>query len=194
MTWMFLKRTGSNGPKALGFDAQEFMQYRQQCESKPWVSVIKEKLLTLVGKNKETKMPSECDAVRACVQVATEALSQRLAVFSERTLLKESMKHSLMVPQAIAKKTLIEAIQHEKRSQTLYEAKCPNTQQTLLTTPWLLTLEAETIARIENNKGAVPALASHARVASFQKERAEFLPYPLTASQSSVHDGVIDKY
>ncbi|MGQ3889953.1 AAA family ATPase [Legionella sp. CNM-1927-20] len=53
----------------------------------------------------------------------------------------------------------------------------------MLTTPWLLTLEAETIARIERNKGAVSTVASLKSVKAFQKERAPLLPQPMTSSQ-----------
>lgn len=170
--------------EVLGFDAKAFMQNRhQQVESQSLFSVIKEKLLVLVSQTKQSKIPSEIDAARACVNVATETLSQRTSVFSERTLLAECMKHSLVYPKAIAQPTLIEAIQQQKEAQALYEAKCPDTGKTLLTTPWLLTVEAETIARIENNKGTVSAIASKERVEAFQKERAQSLPYPMTASQ-----------
>jgi ATP-dependent exoDNAse (exonuclease V) alpha subunit len=93
------------------------------------------------------------------------------------------MKHSLICPEVISQKTIVEAIQQERQNQSLYEARCPETGQWLFTTPWLLTLEAETIARIENNKGAVPAIANKETVNAFQKERSGLLSYPMTNSQ-----------
>ncbi|HAT8643605.1 MobF family relaxase [Legionella pneumophila] len=180
----FLEEDWQQRAKALGFDAHEFIKNRaQQFESNTWLSGIKEKLLSLVRKNTHNKNPTEIDAAHACVQVATETLSQRSSVFSERALLAESMKHSLIYPQSIDKKTIIQAIQHEKRNQTLYESRCPDTQQALLTTPWLLTLEAETIAIIDNNKGVMPAISSKEGVEDFQKQRAKSLSFPMTDSQ-----------
>lgn len=170
--------------KALGFDAHHFINNRHQhIESHNWFSAIKEKLIALVKKNKQLKQPSETGAALACVQVAVETLSQRTAVFSERTLLNEAMKHSLIYPEVITKEALITAIGQEKTNQNLYEAQCPDTRQTMLTTPWLLTVEAESIARIENNKGSVSSIASKERVESFQRERSKILPYPMTDSQ-----------
>ncbi|PWY54109.1 conjugal transfer protein TraI [Legionella qingyii] len=167
--------------KALGFDAHHFIKNRHQhIESQNWFSAIKEKLIALVKKNKQ---PPETGVALACVQVAIETLSQRTAVFSERTLLNEAMKHSLIYPEVITKETLITAIGQEKINQNLYEAQCPETRQTVLTTPWLLTVEAETIARIENNKRALSSIASKERLESFQRERSQILPYPMTDSQ-----------
>lgn len=170
--------------QVLGFDAHEFIRNRnQKDQSTNWFSELKEKLIALVKINRQSKEPAETKAAQACIQVAIETLSQRTAVFSERTLLHEAMKHSLIYPEAITKETLTSAIAQEKTNQKLYEGKCPETQELLLTTPWLLTVEAESLARIELNKGSVKPIAPKERVESFQRERSPMLPYPLTASQ-----------
>lgn len=44
-------------------------------------------------------------------------------------------------------------------------------------------METETIARIDRNKGAVPAIAHLNAVTAFQKMRSSLLPYPMTNSQ-----------
>ncbi|WP_454783998.1 MobF family relaxase [Legionella sp. WA2024007413] len=170
--------------KELNFDAHSFIKNRgQKSKSTSWVSELKEKLISFVTINRHTKEPTELKAAKACVQVAIETLSQRTAVFSERTLLHEAMKHSLIYPEAITKETIIAAIAQEKTKQTLYEGTCPETQKTLLTTPWLLTVESETLARIELNKGSVKPIATKGRVEAFQDERSSMLAHSMTASQ-----------
>lgn len=178
-----LKQEWQERAHTLGFDAHEFLKNRnQQLETNSFFSALKEKVHNLINHFKKQNT-SELDAARACVHVAVERLSQRTAFFSERQLLTESMKHSLIAPQSITQKELLAAIEQENKAQTLYEAKCPETQQTVYTTPWLLTLEAETIARIEHNKGVVPAIASRQHIKSFQQKRASYLIYPMTQSQ-----------
>ncbi|HAT3977572.1 TPA: conjugative relaxase [Legionella pneumophila] len=167
----------------LEFDAQAFMQHRDKPQSISWFSEIKDKLLALVSKYKKDFSHSEIDAARACVQVAIETLSQRTSIFSERMLAQEAMKHSLIYPKAVSQQSIIESIRQEIKRQTLYETRCQESGESFLTTPWLLTLEAETIARIEHNKGAVPAIANLETVKDFQKTRSSLLPYPLTNSQ-----------
>ncbi|HHF7365611.1 TPA: MobF family relaxase [Legionella bozemanae] len=169
--------------KGLGFDAHAFMQNRNQLQPISWFSAIKDKLMALVGTQSKDKNPSEIDAAIACVQVATETLSQRTSIFSERGLAFEAMKHSLAYPKAVSQQSINDAIQHEIKNQSLYEARCQETGQRFLTTPWLLTIEAETLARIEHNKGIVPAIATKETVKAFQKQRSPLLPYPMTHSQ-----------
>lgn len=115
--------------KDLGFDAQAFMQNRNQVQSLSWFSAIKDKLMALVGKQSKDKSPSEMDAAIACVHVATETLSQRTSMFSARGLAFEAMKHSLVYPKAVSKESINDAIQHEIKNQSLYEARCPETGQ-----------------------------------------------------------------
>ncbi len=167
----------------MGFDAALFMQHRNKSESMSWCSSIKEKLLAWVGQCKKDATPSEKDAAYACVQVAIETLSQRTSIFSERKLTQEAMKHSLIYPSAVSRQSIVECIQLEKKHQTLYEERCHQRNETFLTTPWLLTLEADTIARIEYNKGLVPAISTLETVKDFQKMRSAVLPYPMTNSQ-----------
>ncbi|HHT0594798.1 TPA: MobF family relaxase [Legionella anisa] len=178
-----LEKDWKERAKDLGFDPHDFMQNRNQPQPISWFSIIKDKLVALVGKQCQDKSPSEMDAAIACVQVATETLSQRTSMFSARALVFEAMKHSLVYPKAVSQQFIGEAIQQEIKNQSLYEAQCQMTGQRFLTTPWLLTLEAETIARIEQNKGAIPAIATKETVKMFQKQRSSFLPYPMTQSQ-----------
>jgi len=169
---------------ALGFDAEHFMAHREQePSSNTLFTTIKEKLRSIFISNATTKAPSEEIAAKACVHVAIETLSQRTSVFSERSLKAESLKHSLVHDKPISPKAIEEALLHEKKEQNLYEARCPESHQLMLTTPWLLTLEAESIARIEHNKGVMPAITSINKVNAFQASVDERRAFPMTASQ-----------
>lgn len=163
------------------FDAKSFYRHQHDC-LKPntiW-SAIKEKLQLF---KKGTQESSDELQAKACVQVAIETLSQRHCVFTERALLTESMKHSLVMERSLSKELLRDAIVQDKQAQALYEGHCPETGAKWLTTPWALTLEAETLARIEANKGALASIATLSQVQVFQKERASHLNFPMTESQ-----------
>lgn len=163
----------------LGFDAKAFMQTKGEIsKSRPgFISLLKDKWQTIWL---STSAPASL-----CVKTAIETLSQRTSVFSERDLKKESMKHALLCDEVITYQNLETAIQREKTTEALYCATCPQTKETLLTTPWLLTLEAETIARVERNKGIVQPIATQGEVQAFLKERREHLSHPMTHSQKN---------
>lgn len=177
--------------KALDFDAQAFMLARcQLTPSQGWFVTIKEKLSAFFHKTNQAP-PTEIEAASACVKVAIETLSQRESVFTERDLKEESMKHSLLCEQAVSQASIQDAIQQEKTAQTLYATTDTRTKQTLLTTPWLLTLEAEAITRIEHNKEVVTAIATREEVKSFQKERSTTLSLPHDNLTKTSHDRFI---
>lgn len=98
-------------------------------------------------------------------------------------LKSESLKHSLLHENPVTLQAIEKAIQHQQSQDHLYAAQCPNTKQTMLTTPWLLTLEAESIARIENNKGMVSGITASAVVKAFQQSIDATKTHPLTNSQ-----------
>jgi ATP-dependent exoDNAse (exonuclease V) alpha subunit len=174
-----------NRAQSHGFDAKNFMIDRG--ESIPidnWFTSIKDKLQTFISGFKTKEAVSESFAANACVNVAIETLSQRTSVFTERALFTESLKHSLVHDEPISQESIREAISEEKAKQNLYAARCVTTKETHLTTPWLLTLEAETIARVAHNKESVKAIATIQEVASFQKSRKSYLTHAMTASQT----------
>lgn len=193
-----LKQEWKTRAQTLGFDANTFVTH--QCQPEPAYSLlsnVKDKLRSFFNKNAEQTIPSEQEAALACVHVAVETLSQRTAVFSERMLRSESMKHSLLHEQPVTLQAIEEAIRHQKTQDHLYEAQCPATKQTLLTTPWLLTLEAESITRIENNKGMVKPISNATTVKAFQKSIDETNTHPLTNSQKQAMQLIIttkDRY
>lgn len=167
------------------FDAKEFMLTRGEVvEKNNWFTNIKGKLQSLLSELNTKESESESNGAGACVHVAIETLSQRTSVFTERSLFAESLKHSLVYDNSISQEAIKTAISKEKTAQNLYASVCTTTKETHLTTPWLLTLEAETIARIENNKGVVKAIATIQEVESFQKTRKLYLAHAMNASQT----------
>jgi conjugative relaxase-like TrwC/TraI family protein len=178
-----LKSDWKTRAESFGFDAKTWMMHREEPSPSHLFSTIKDRLRALFTSNNKNQEPSEQNAASACVQVAIETLSQRTSVFTERSLKAESLKHSLVHDKPIAQKAIDEAICHEKKEQTLYAAICPDTKQSILTTPWLLTLEAESITRIENNKGVLKPIASQKAVEIFQKAVDKKREQPMTNSQ-----------
>lgn len=166
------------------FDAHTFMMHRgEPIPPNHWFIAIREKLSAFLRHEKSDNPVTMKNAAHVCVSVAIETLSQRTSVFTERTLLTESLKHSLVHERSISQASIISALAEEKSQQNLYAARCKTTKETYLTTPWLLTLESETIARIEHNKNTVKSIATLHEVNAFQKNRKSQLAYPMTPSQ-----------
>ncbi len=178
-----LKHTWKERAFELGFDAEAFMQNRSQQKetSNSVFALIKDKLKSFFSLN--DKEPTEEEIAAACVQVAIETLSQRDSVFSDRALKAQSLKHSLIYDAVVSEEAITHAILHEKKTNQLYETYCADTNQTMLTTPWLLTLEAESLARIERNKGTMSSIASRREVRVFQDQIDKQRTCQMTGSQ-----------
>ena len=142
----------------LNFDAKDFMENRKPKQN--LFSKIQAKLFTTL----------EHDAEYTCVAVAVETLNQKTAVFTERELKFASMQHSLTHNKPISHDAIVNAINEHKTKQNLYTNQCSKTNETIFTTPWLLTCEAETITRIENNKEILKSITSLKRINEFQKD------------------------
>lgn len=171
-----LQSTWKADAQALGFDAQKFMlTYREMDRQPSFMNLLKEKWQAL-WQSKEAP-------ATICVKMAVETLSQRTSTFTERDLKKESMKHGLLCEEVIPYQQIEAAIQQEKIAEALYSGVCPQTKETLLTTPWLLTLEVETIERVERNKGVVTPISTQLEVQTFLKERRAYLEHGMTRSQ-----------
>ena len=182
--------------EALGFNEQVFKENQQKAQiQQSSTAKIKEKILAFFNFDDEKSL--ENNKAFECVNVAIEKLSQRTSVFSERTLAFESMKHSLVIDKPVSLEAIRHRIQELKSNQTLYADICPKTQQTLLTTPWLLTLEAESIARIENNKGMVAPITTLLKVNAFQKQYNDTHEMKMTGSQQEAMKSILttkDRY
>lgn len=187
------KETAQN----LGFNEQVFRENQQKSQiQQSSLAKIKEKILDFFNFDSgDTSL--ENNRVLECVTVAIEKLSQRTSVFSERVLVFESMKHSLVMDKAVSLESIKESIQELKSQDKLYSDVCPTTQKTLLTTPWLLTMEAESIARIENNKGMVSPISTLSKVNAFQKQYNDTHEMKMTRSQQEAMKSILttkDRY
>ncbi len=191
-----LKERWQSQANSLGFTEQVFKDNQQKAQIlQSSISKIKEKILAFFNFDDEKSL--ENNKASECVNVAIEKLSQRTSVFSERTLAFESMKHSLVIDKPVSLAAIRNNIQELKSKQTLYADTCPKTQQSLLTTPWLLTLEAESIARIENNKGMVAPITTLFKVNAFQKQYNETCEMKMTCSQQEAMKSILttkDRY
>ena len=175
-----LEREWAARATELGFDAQAFVDNRHEFQAKTSrFQAFKEKISDAFYQPVDRKKQD----AQVAVTVAIETLSQKTSVFSERELITESLKHTLLSERVVTQNAIHEAIGFKKQEQSLYEARCPYSNKPQLTTPWLLTLEAETIARIDANKGVVPAIATKKDVEAFQQSSEKTLAYPLTRSQ-----------
>lgn len=178
-----LKQDWQERSNSLGFDANAFVKNRTQTEPNTLYSSIKEKIKQMLSCNQKELTEEEIAA--ACVFVAIETLSQRTSVFTHRALKAEALKHSLTVETAVSELVIVNAISSQIKQQNLYVAHCARENQTFLTTPWLLTLEAESLARIEYNKDSVTAIANKGEIKALQDKIDQQNEHPLTASQKA---------
>lgn len=167
----------------LNFDAANFVTTHkaltQELERPGFLTTLKEKLFSHFYE----KQDLEGMQAKEAVFVAIEIMAQQESVFSRCKLKEQALRHTLtgkaIVPIVAMDKAIEEAIQN----QTLYQAVDPITRQNMLTTPWALTLETETLARIEVNKKSVSPLANEQAVIQAQKDYEAQSPFPLTPSQ-----------
>lgn len=140
---------------------------------------LKEKMLDrFYGKENR-----QINKAREAVYVAIESVSQQHAVFDMKDIKKEALKFSIASSCTIDEKLINQAIKEEIKDQNLYDAIHPYTQQSLFTTPWQLTLETETIARIEQGKKAIQPVCSTQQVKDFIQNRENELKFALSSSQ-----------
>jgi conjugative transfer relaxase protein TraI len=123
------------------------------------------------------------DRARDAVHVAIESVSQQQAVFDERAIKKEALKYSIASTQIIDEKHIDQAIKQQVKEQNLYQATHPYTKEQLYTTPWQLTLEAETVERIEQGKNDITPICSKKKTMEFIKAKEDELQFSLSPSQ-----------
>ena len=176
---------------ALGFDGQQFVKEALTHQNKKGLfESIKETVFSLFYSKGVAALIQEREAIdlekvkaREAVNVAIETVSQKSSVFELRQLKEYALKHTLTGNEVVSIKA-IDGVIHEKiKNQSLYVGREPYTQQPMLTTPWLLTLEAESLARIETNKGQVKPITTKKEVIDFQNNYEANAKYALTTSQ-----------
>jgi conjugative transfer relaxase protein TraI len=216
-----LEEKGWQGAKASSLAAQktkldkediDLSQWRdsvlQQCQElefdpQHFVTSIKPQksfLQTLVQKitdRFQNKDEQHMEHAREAMNVASESVSQQHAVFDRRSLKREALKYSIASHHMIDERLIDKALDEHVNEQHLYEAQHPYTKEPLYTTPWQLTLESETIARIEEGKNAINPITSKSKVAEFIKFKESELSFSLSASQEKAMIGFLtttDRY
>lgn len=143
------------------------------------VKTLKERVMECFYNKEQRQMQQAQQAV----YVAIESVSQQQAVFDWRTLKKEALKYSIAGHHIIDEEFINKAIQEQIKTQNLYEAIHPYTKKHLLTTPWQLTLESESIACIEQGKNAIDSICSKQKASEFIHSKENELEFSLSASQ-----------
>lgn len=164
----------------LGFDGHQFVMDALTKEpKKSFLESLKESVFKLFYNKEEL----DCIKAREAVEVAIESVSQKSSVFELRQLKEYALKHSLTGDTVVSYDAINDIINQKINNQSLYVGKNPYTDQPVLTTPWLLTVEAETLARIDSGKGQVVPITSKKNVMDFQANYESSAKYPLTPSQ-----------
>ncbi|MEI6094362.1 MAG: MobF family relaxase [Gammaproteobacteria bacterium] len=163
-----------------GFDGHKFVEDIRAAKSTP---NIFERFKSQVFAKFFNKEDLQHIKAREAVSVAIETISQKSSVFEARKLKEYALKHTLTGAQIVTSSAIDKVIEEKIQDQSLYTGFDPYTKQSVLTTPWLLTVEAETLARIENNKGVMASITSKKEVIDFQKNHELNARFQLTPSQ-----------
>lgn len=173
--------------KARGFDPFQLVKESCKPEINSVLQTIKEKIMERFYGRENL----EINQAKEAVYIAIESVSQQEAVFDRRTLKKEALKYSIASNMIVDERLLDRMIDANIESQELYQAEHPFTKKTLLTTPWQLTLESETVQRIENGKGAFASICSKQEVGSFIKAKEQEMGFSLSPSQKRAITGFL---
>lgn len=164
----------------LGFDAVQFARDALEAkEPKGLLDSLKDYVFTKFYPKQDLEQIKAIEAV----EVAIEIISQKTSVFEARKLRECALKHTLTSSQIVSFSAIDNVINEKIKSQNLYTGTDMYTKQQVLTTPWLLTLESEALARIEVNKGVVSPITSKKSVVDFQKNYEATSRFSLTISQ-----------
>jgi hypothetical protein len=168
----------------LGFDAYAFVtSHKADCEPKAFgfFTSMKERLFErFYGKEDLISLQA-----KEAVFVAIETLSSQTSVFELRKLKEAALKHTLSGQTIVPIKAIDAMINIHVKSGLLYQATDPITKCFMFTTPWALTLETETLARIESNQGILKPIANSHAVLQAQIAYEENASFPLTGSQKN---------
>lgn len=171
--------------KSLGFDAHQFVS--QIKEPKSIFARIKETVVHQFFDKEKFQTIKGNEAVT----VAIESVSQQHAVFSPQKIKEYALKHLIASDWVVDELYINQAIEHQIRSQKLYSAEHPVTQKPMLTTPWQLQLESDTLTRMEQGKNAIHPIASEFQVTSFIKNKEAELNFSLSSSQKKAMHGFL---
>lgn len=163
------------------FNAEDFIRRHKEQEKSGFLESLKDKLFSRFFEKEDLSALKAKEAVF----VAIESIAQQTSVFEVRTLKEAALKHTLSGRTIVPIDAIDKSIDESIKNKTLYQTIDPITNRTVLTTPWALTLETETLARIEANKGLLKPIASIHAVIKTQKEHEAQSKFLLTPSQKN---------
>lgn len=176
-----LKKDWLERAEKLNFNAKEFVQEITSPKRIGLIETLKDKIFGNFYSQKEIVRQQALDAV----EVGIETISQETSVFSKQDLVEKSLKHVLIARQRINVDEITQVIDDKIKEQSLYVGRDPYTDKQMLTTPWQLTIEAETLSRIESNKNILKSITTKKHVIDAQKTHEDQSGFQLTPSQKS---------
>ena len=145
--------------KIMGFDPNLFVKSQHE-QSQKLFPRIKQRIIEKFFTKKEQAAMAGRDAVEFAVSV----LSQREAVFTEKDLKTEALKYAINSESLISNEQIDVALKQALTDETLYKAKAGENGSNRFTTPWQLTIESETQARIKNGLNACQAICNETEI------------------------------
>lgn len=171
--------------KHLGFDARSFVENHQEktknLESKNLFESIKEKIFHRFYEKVDL---AEMKAKEA-VFVAVESLAQKQSIFDDKQLKEIALNHTLCGKTIVTVEDIQKSIADAVQNKMLYKAFDVYSKKDVYTTPWLLTMETETLARIKSNQDILKPISTINAVSNFIRHYQEDKKFELTPSQRS---------
>lgn len=120
--------------------------------------------------------------VNDVIDISVAKITKREAVFSLRSLKSAVMEHLLVIGKSIPISDINKNISLKIKEGVILSETCPLTKQQILSTPWMLTLESESLAIIERNRESVRPISSKKSVSNYI-EKFESSSFQMTATQ-----------
>lgn len=173
-----LKQQWQITANTLGFDAKAFVANTQKQKSR-LIDQLKQSLQNWFYTAEERQAHKATQALK----VAIDTLSQKQACFTDKALIETVLKHTLVQSNTISMSAIESAIANTVKQGDLLSANQHNTHHRLYTTPWMLSLESETLVRVYRNQNTVASICTLKTIQSHIDDYHKQSAHPLTASQ-----------
>jgi len=171
--------------EGLGFNAETFLKNHKDAYQKDtapgFFGSLKEKVFDRFFEKDDLVALKAKEAV----SVAIETISQKTSVFEKRELKEAALKHTLAGKTIVSIEAIERSIELSIKDHAMYQASDPVTNRPMLTTPWALTMETETLSRIDANKGMIQPIANLHAVMKHSKQHEEDSGFSMTPSQKN---------
>jgi conjugative transfer relaxase protein TraI len=171
--------------EGLGFNAETFIKNHKDAYQKDtapsFFGSLKEKVFDRFFEKDDLVALKAKEAV----SVAIETISQKTSVFEKRELKEAALKHTLAGKTIVSIEAIERSIEQSIKDHAMYQASDPVTNRPMLTTPWALTMETETLSRIDANKDVLQPIANLHAVMKHSKQHEEDSGFSMTPSQKN---------